>query len=483
MRSAGEDEVAPHKKKASPVRPLQNAAPSDPSSSSDVDGNLIERLPHLLRDFDTVRGILERQKRVLALSAATVAILLGIILALQTPLYESTALLLVKFGRELIYQPEVGEGQAFTQRDKQAVLNSELAIIHSQPVMESVVREVGLPALYPGLAEREAALAGLGGSAEAEAQRDLLYVEAANRLALSLTAQALPEAHVLRISFRHPDPLVASNAVNAAVESFTEKHLDAFSEPELVRFLTARVEEYRARLADTERALREFETQHRAFALDDPQGILLQRRDDANRDLIDLEREISNLRRGELGEASSVSEARRELLSLELEQSRVKGKLRDDVTQRIGVVKRFIRERQSERTAEVELLEAKRGELRERIMLVDEDLSDLPRLSTQYREIRRERDANEEQYRTYSKRLRDARLSHEMDAEKLASINVIQQAFPAPAPVWPRGYLLSGAVVIIVALVSGLLCATICDAFALPLPSWLRSQGGAHGRR
>jgi uncharacterized protein involved in exopolysaccharide biosynthesis len=456
---------------------MDGATPKPPDVGSSGSA-LVERLTQIFRDADSIIAMFRRQRRVLAVSATSVAALLALILALQTPLFESTALLLVKFGRELIYQPEVGEGQAFTQRDKQAILNSELAILLSQPVMEGVIRDVGFESLYPDLAEREAALESAGEGVDSEALRDLLVVEGAERLAESLSAVALPDAHVLRISFLHPDSVVAASVVNAAVDRFTEKHLEAFAEPELVAFLTARVEEYRVRLAETEQALREFEMEHRAFALEDPQTVLLQRRDEINRELIEVDREISSLRRGDLQEAGAVSQARSELLALELEQAQVKGKLREDVTQQIAVVKRFIRERQAEREVEVQLVRKRRAELQDQVFEIDKDLSDMPVLSARYREIRRERDANEEQYRIYSKRLRDARLSHAMDREKLASINVIQPAFPAPAPVWPRGYLLSGAVVAVVSIMIGLLCATLSESFALRLPSWLEAPGG-----
>ena len=72
---------------------------------------------------------------------------------LQTPLYESTSLLLVKFGRELVYRPEIGGGRSYVSPDKTAVINSELAILRSRPVLEGVVRSIGVPVLYPSLTE------------------------------------------------------------------------------------------------------------------------------------------------------------------------------------------------------------------------------------------------------------------------------------------------------------------------------------------
>ena len=62
------------------------------------------------------------------------ALVLITAIMLQTPLYESTALMLVKVGRELLYQPEIGAERSFGARDKASVINSELAIVRSQPV-------------------------------------------------------------------------------------------------------------------------------------------------------------------------------------------------------------------------------------------------------------------------------------------------------------------------------------------------------------
>ena len=52
-----------------------------------------------------------------------------------------------------------------------------------------------------------------------------------------------------------------------------------------------------------------------------------------------------------------------------------KGKLRDDVTQQIAVVKRFIRERQAEREVEVQLVRDRRSDLQDQIFKIDTEVS------------------------------------------------------------------------------------------------------------
>src|SRR5262245_51428615 len=68
-----------------------------PGSSS------LQRVEIHLREF---RGLVQRQARPFAAVFAAVAVVLALFVFLQTPLFESTALLLVKVGRELIYNPE-----------------------------------------------------------------------------------------------------------------------------------------------------------------------------------------------------------------------------------------------------------------------------------------------------------------------------------------------------------------------------------------
>jgi uncharacterized protein involved in exopolysaccharide biosynthesis len=94
-------------------------------------------------------AIFLRQKRVFAAVFLGTVVLLGLVLVLQTPQFESTALLLVKVGRELIYTPEVGDQPSVSSRDKTTVINSELAIMRAEPVIAGVVKSIGLANLYP----------------------------------------------------------------------------------------------------------------------------------------------------------------------------------------------------------------------------------------------------------------------------------------------------------------------------------------------
>jgi len=439
--------------------------------------------------------LLERQRRGFLAVAGATAVLLLLAILMQTPLYESSSLMLVKFGRELVYQPEVGTEQAVVPRDKQSVINSELAIARSRPVLESALRTVGLGAVFPGLGEALAELqAGdgeeAGDEAEAEAAaaaargaETLLYAEGVVRLETSVSAQALPEADVVRVSYAHPDPLVAADFVNAMVDSFLEAHLTAFGEPKVASFLEQRVQEYQVRLDASESKLLEFESEHAAFALENPQTALVQWREAARAELTELDRQMAAIRLRHMQEDATVSEARNQLLQLEVEASQLDGELLEETRKRIAVVRRFIAQRKNAMGSELASLEAKKAEVRTELERTIAELKQMPTLSARYRALVRQRDADEEQYRTYARRLRDARLSSEMDREKIASINVIEPASPSPRPTWPPRKAVTLPVALVLSLLAGSLAALLLDRIGPTGIAWLDGTDGEAARR
>lgn len=468
--------MSSHSPDPHPVRPLgERGVPRDADRSVAGPDDVGPR-PGIdqLRDiFARSTDALRRRRRVFWGAFLGTAALLALAIALQTPLYESTSLMLVKFGRELVYTPQIGADRSFVAQDKEAVINSELAILRSQPVLEGVVRAIGVDVLYPGLADALAEARASNESGTESPDETLLVAEAAERLRLSISSQALPEADVIQVSYQHPDPMVAANTVNELVDRFLDAHLSAFAQPEVVNFLENRVASYGDRLAESEQALREFQTEHPAFALDNPQAVLVQQREEMRVRLSDLENQMAAIRLRHLQEDASVAQARNTLLALEVEASRLEGRLLEETRDQIKVVKGFIAQRKAEIQQELQALQARHAALEETLAETASELAQMPRLSAEYRRLARERDGDEEQYRTYSKRLRDARLSSEMDREKIASINVIQPASLAPRPVWPPSKGASIAFATVLALIAAVLLVVLLDRIGPTGVAWL----------
>jgi len=458
-------------------RHAESERASDPEKAPPPEGPVTLKAPRVpmdaslhVRPIDTIRAIardafalIRRQARLFGIVFASTALVLGLAIAMQTPKFESTALLLVKVGREQIYTPEVGEQKSVSSRDKATVINSELAIVRSEPVVSGVIDSVGLARLYPDLADKlnEVPV----DAPERASQEAMLASVAAERFRQDLVVVALPDADVIQVSYRHPEAHVAQAAVNAVLDEFTDAHLNAFGEPEVVRFLEEQVITYRKSLEAAEEEVRKFEMGHPVFALEAPQAMLAQRMEELRAQIDGIDSQINAARMSAVRENSAVSEAQRERLALEMEASRFKGHLREDAEQRLGVVKQFIASRKAEVDQQVGRLQARRATLQEELATYEAERVQLPELSAAHRQLLRERDAREEQYATYEKRLRDARLSHEMDAERIASISVIQPATLSPAAIWPLPPKLGIPVVLVLATLVAGLAVTLVDTY------------------
>src|SRR5262249_37578014 len=131
------------------------------------------------------------------------------------PVYEATSTFMIKFGREYLYRPEVGEGKAMMQQAnyslmQEPLINSELEILNSQDLKEKVIASLGLENLFP--------------SVSTSPGQDRNPMDAAvKRFAKQFKAESIKKSTVLRVSFQHNDPSMAAKAVNVLIDLFKDK--------------------------------------------------------------------------------------------------------------------------------------------------------------------------------------------------------------------------------------------------------------------
>lgn len=213
----------------------------------------------------------------------------------RTPLYEATGKVMIQLGREYSSQPSVGDRQAVLNRDPQAAINTELHILLSQDLLDSVVDRMGAEALYPRQANKSeirdliaAVVSRMGAEprnprpAESERGGGEIGVEkvseeekklaASRKLAGAFTARLLPESSVIQLALRHPSPEIAERALDVLFEEFKDEHLNAFGNPQVPAFLEEKVAQYRTRLEESEDRLKEFLVGNEALYLEAEQG-------------------------------------------------------------------------------------------------------------------------------------------------------------------------------------------------------------------
>lgn len=166
--------------------------------------------------------ILLRRKTVFAVMFGIVGMTGGAYLLFKQPLYMSSATLILHFDAQTV--PDVGHALAPVQvqgaNEHREILNSDAAILRSPDLLASVVGDIGLANLYPRIA------AGSGTDA-ARLSR------AVNAFASNLTVNVGDESDVITISFLHPSPVLARDALDALLRRFYEREADVYANPQL----------------------------------------------------------------------------------------------------------------------------------------------------------------------------------------------------------------------------------------------------------
>ena len=162
---------------------------------------------------------------------------------LTPPVFRTSTSVIVKFGREFIYRPEVGSADASRTFSPQDMVNDEVEILGSRDLAKEVVEELGVERLYPELEE--------------EVHPDTALAKATAIFQDHLSISAIFDSSVIGISFEHGDPKIAADALNILVERFKDKHLEIFGESKS-DFLQHQLEKFREQLADAETTLQTF---------------------------------------------------------------------------------------------------------------------------------------------------------------------------------------------------------------------------------
>jgi len=416
---------------------------------------------------EVLRFAQRRRRAILEGIAATVVGVL-VLTFLTTPTYEATALLLVKFGREYVYRPEVADQQSASNpvRDRQAFINTELQILRSKDLAATVVSTVGVNKLYPKISDQE------------RPKQTRLLMAAALAFSANFTAESITESDVIRVTFHHSDPQMTAQALNLLVDQFKEKHLQVFSDPQAAAFLEEKVIQYREDLDSVEQKLKALQLDTKSFSIDDQRSGLFQQRRDLEAALKETSTRVDGLMdkrtylrsekekaQADTGRMASeqnkaISDARAQLLELELQENRLLAKFNENsrnvvsVREQIRLVKNFLETQKAaigqgefaddlEKqivavVAELRFQEARLASLRGQLAQLEKDLGRVPEQAAQYRDLVRQREAAEKTLQTYVKKLEEARSSQDMDREKIANISVIQSATVPLTPAWPK---------------------------------------------
>ena len=453
--------------------------------------DFIDQQSGSLRDFLTV--LFKHKCKIMVVFLSTVGtVTIGTLLL--PPTYEVKSSLLVKFGREYVYRPEMTDKAPMISVNQEEAINSEINIMSSRDLIEKVILALHVETIYPELVKKPSPA--------------IKPLEAAIlEFSKKLSVEVIKKSNVLQVTFQHRDPRIAAKAVNLLVEFFKERHLQVYNGPES-QFLEKQFAAYEQKLKNSEDALQDFKQVNKVYSLDEQRGLLLKQRmelDSAHktsRSHIDgLRKRLSSLnvqmlhisdakgRYTQTERDKIIVEAKAQLLNLQLKERGLLGKYAEssrlvtNVRKEIAMVTEFLRQQEEDISGKVKTSNVVYQEAEKEALLAEADLSsEMAREKTlgqqlsqldgeikaldlndkKFQVLKREVFTNDRNYRTYLDRFEEARISDDMNRQKLANLSVIQAATAPAKPIKPKK-LVNVMLGVILGAVSGLGCAFLSE--------------------
>ncbi len=378
-------------------------------------------------------------------------------------LYDAHATIILKFGREHIFRPEIGDTDQIVRYNEIAAVRSEQKILESRDLVRRAIEVIGVQNIYPDL------------MGPTNVVQEWQIETATSRFLGNLTSTVVEGTNVIEIEFLHRDPKVAAMALNALIDMLKEKHLQVFSDPK-ASFLLQRFQQYKKDLERSESHLHAFKQEHDlASPLEDQQRRLLDQRSqlDTNHKsinnqlqglqgkIISLETQMKTLPEqiplSTTEAGGMMSKAKDDLFELNRRKQALLSKYTEsslpvkNIQKEIELVEDYINaQKNAERDksvtsgknpvfqnleiarlaalSELKTLQASNDVIINQIADLDQKILKLDELREKLVGLERTRNTAEENYKIYVKKVEEAKVSEEMDQLKMSNVSVIQAA-------------------------------------------------------
>jgi capsular exopolysaccharide synthesis family protein len=422
-----------------------------------------KEIPWNLRDL--LNLIFKHKLKIITVFLAVVAVVTALTFR-AAPIYEASSKILVKFGRENVFEPTLvsqqGRSPILFNSSREEGINSKVEILKGRNLLKEVIIRLGINTIYPGITEDPASAS--GGSLPLE--KAILSAER------GLSVEAIPDSDIIRINFKHKDPLISAQFVNELVSVFLDYHLSLYKESEKYDFLEEQVRLQKKILRDSEKKLEAFKKQNNISSLAMEKELLLAQISDVELALSVTESEISK-KEGELkslrGDSSAASKKtvmgeetefnpyatsnlRTRVSELKLEELDLLGKYTEqstrvkDIRQEIENAQRLLYEEEQiyHNKALISIghnlnaLKSAAANQRNQLAEYRKTLSSLNSTELELNELERQFEIDETNYKLYVNQLEEARIANAMDTEKFANISVVEPAIAPLKPVSPN---------------------------------------------
>jgi uncharacterized protein involved in exopolysaccharide biosynthesis len=460
-----------------------NRRPKDSGGGGDIN----EPPRFSLRD---VFHIIFKRKLQILLFFSFIVCMAAAVTLLMKPVYEASAQILVKLGRESVFMPTAGNVTPILNINREDQVNSEIEIIKSRSLAEQVVTAIGPTVLYKNLAEQKSGISGLIASFNHhERTPDEIkatdFESAVAGFMKSLDVTGVKKSNVIQVSFKHQDSQMAALVVNDLANMYLDHHLAVYKTPQNVKFFQEQTDLLKNKLEQSEENLKALRKQHNITSLDEQRTLLLGQSSELNTGLnqtisleVETEKRILQLRKqlasvpqtaqGEETDQNpyliNTLEAR--LVELQLKEKDLLTKYTDqsrlvqNVKEEIRVVMQKLEEQETKRygrrtsgvnptyqrlkeellsnEAELEALKAKKIAQKKHLDELQDKLESLNQVELELKQLEQQVEVDQGNYRLYLSKVEESRISDAMDSEKIASVSLIGPARAPREPVSPK---------------------------------------------
>ena len=449
---------------------------------------------HTLRD---VLIVIFRERRLIILTFSLI-LAIGLLVSLKLGMtYTAEARLLVLPSRDYVMRQDVGETGVNMALGDDRIVRSETEIFNNSQLVERVVEDIGLARLYPDIASgagNQGSFLPRGWRALTELFRGPETVEtgkesgveplteqerkrlnqAVVRFISKLEVLPVKDSSVIHLTFSHPDPTIAADALNRLVQAYLEQRYEVFALSRSQVFAQQR-DNFSQRLGKAEQELEAFKLKNDFSAFADQKTMVLRQQAEIQNDKMDtgtrlreIEGRLAAVREQltsvpkdialyeESGQQDARDTARATLVTLEARRNELLTKFSEtsrfitDLDHQIAKLRAIISgtppkesisrrsgrnplydelgTEQVRRENEAAALRARQKSLDGQLVRITERLGAFDRLERDYNTLMLQRTLLEKNLQIYAQKAEESLIQEELDRQKTANVRVIEQA-------------------------------------------------------
>jgi len=350
---------------------------------------------------DVVFALFKRKRTILVCTA------LGLIAAAAVylfypPSYESQAKLLVRYvlERSGVDPVEAEKAAAASNNEADRVIGAEIEILTSWDLAAQVAQAIGPQRLLaPPENSFTRLMKAIGLQRLLPAAAPANETEAAGRIISGLKVVSSKGSNIILVSYKNPNPEMATVVLQELLSRYFVKHLEVHRSAGAFDFVAQQTDQVRARLNQTEDALKSLREKAGVASLKEGSAALTTEKAKVQEQLNEAEADLAE------------------------QQALVNQKSNSEMSA-------WRKKKPTDERAKLAGIQAKIEALKARLRDIQQRTKQLAELAPQIEELERRREMDENNYKYFAASLEKARIDEALDPSKMPNISAVQRPSP-----------------------------------------------------